>query len=176
MKKQFFPYKCPNCQAEMNAAHVAAALPDAVLVAETARRNGRRQTPHAGPGRPTVVRCPGCEERMTTAELRGHRVPCVRDRLNELQRRNQKIRLSPKDPDPYPPFAIREVSDEEVRFQKLSSGQYLAVELRKVAEIILNPQEQIADIRLLGRVMWDDSIQRWRSVPTLIGRPMTRQI
>jgi hypothetical protein len=29
---------------------------------------------------------------------------------------------------------------------------------------------------LLGRVMWDNSIQRWRFVPTLIGRPMTRQI
>src|SRR5437870_824228 len=114
MQKQSYDYSCVHCHAETNAALVAAALPDDILIAETARRNGRRQRPHAGPGRPTIVRCPGCDEQMTTAELREHRTACVRDRLLALRRKNFRVWLSPKDPDPHPDFLINVVDDELV--------------------------------------------------------------
>ena len=168
---QFFSYACPHCGAKSNATEVAAALPDEVLAAEVARRNGRRQTPHAGPGRPTIVRCPGCDQEMATAELRGHRLGCVSRRLNDLQRVNMDIRLLPKDPDPYPNFRIENASENEVEFHKLSSGQRLTVETRKISEIVVNSDEKIAYVRFQGRVCWDDGIQRWRFRPRSIRRP-----
>ena len=173
MKPQYFRYTCPHCQKETNATQVAASLPDEVLLTETARRNGRKQTPHAGPGRPTVVRCPGCEEEMTTAELLEHRVPCLRDRLKKLPYRN--IQLHPKDPDPYPNFSVTSVSETEVEFEKLSSDQHLKIELRKIAEVTVDSQQECVYIRVLGRVIWDESIQHWRFVPTRIGRPAILQ-
>jgi len=167
-----FTYTCPKCQAEINAACVAAALPDEILRAETARRNGRCQTPHPGPGRPAIARCPGCDAAMSSAELREHRADCVRDRLRNL--RNFKIHLQPKDPDPYPDFMISELGENEVTFQKLSSGQWIDVELQKVAEITPSLQERLARIRLHGRVTWHENIHCWRFTPSVLGRPMLK--
>jgi hypothetical protein len=172
-KAEYFSYVCIHCRAETNATEVAAALPDEVLIAETARRNGRRQTPHAGPGRPAIVRCPGCDGEMSSAELREHRLHCVARRLNDLLRLNLDIRLQPKDPDPYPNFRIRCASEDSIEFVKLSSSQYLTVETRKIAEIAVSSDEKIAYIRLLGRVCWEDSIQRWQFRATVVGRPST---
>lgn len=173
MKKQYFVYKCPDCHSETNATIVAAALPDDVLIAETARRNGRRQTPHAGPGRPPIVRCPGCESQMTTAELREHdRLTCVRDRLLALQQRGFKIWLSPKDPDPYPDFSIQAIEDEAVHFKKRSTPQGpIAIDLRKIAEITDDTVRQIGHVRLLGRLAWDAGSTLWNFEPSRIGRP-----
>lgn len=168
---QYFSYKCPHCLAETNAVEVVAVIDDEILIAETARRTGRRQTPHAGPGRPMIVRCPGCDGEMSSAEMREHRLACVGRRLNELVRQNLNIRLKPKDPDPYPNFRIQKVSEDEVEFLKLSSGQYLTVETRKIAGITVSSEDRIAYLRLLGRVCWEQNIQRWRFKATLVGRP-----
>lgn len=170
-RAEYFSYTCLHCLAKTNAAEIAAALQDEVLFAEAARRNGRRQTPHAGPGRPTIVRCPGCDGEMSSAELREHRLNCVTRRLNDLVELNLRIRLQPKDPDPYPNFRIRSASENEVEFVKVSSSQYLTVETRKIAEITVSPDEKIAYIRLLGRVYWEESIQRWQFRATVVGRP-----
>jgi hypothetical protein len=170
-KPQYFSHTCPHCRAKTNAAEVAATLQDEVLFAEAARRNGRRQTPHAGPGRPTIVRCPGCDAEMSSAELREHRVDCVCRRLNELLQQNVNIRLQPKDPDPYPNFRLEKISENEIELHKLSSGQRLTVETRKVAEITVSVAEKVAYVRLLGRVSWDSGIQRWRFTAPVIGRP-----
>jgi hypothetical protein len=175
MKPQQFFYKCPHCSALTNQVQVASQLHDDVLIAETARRHGRRQTPHAGPGRPAISRCPGCDCEMSTAELREHRTPCVHARLQKLYQKHSKIRLSPKDPDPYPDFAVAMLGEEEVKFEKLSSDQHVPVEIRKIAEITDDGLEDITHIRLLGRIHWDESINRWRFAPTRIGRPSTLQ-
>jgi hypothetical protein len=168
---QYFSYKCPHCHAETNAVEVVTAMDDEILIAETARRVGRRQTPHAGPGRPTIVRCPGCEGEMSSVELREHRLACVCRRLKELVRQNLDIRLQPKDPDPFPNFRIQKVSEDEVEFLKVSSGQYLTVDTRKIADITVSSEDRIAYLRLLGRVCWEHNIQRWRFKATLVGRP-----
>jgi hypothetical protein len=167
---EIFIYTCPNCQTPTSAARVAASLPDEILRSETARRNGSRQTPHAGPGRPVFARCPGCDLEMSNSELREHRVGCVRDRLRKLC--GFKIHLHPKDVDPYPDFVIAKVDESEVEFQKLSSSQCLGIELQKVAEITANLQDRVARIRILGRITWDESNQAWRFTPALLGRPM----
>lgn len=172
MEKQYFGYSCPHCHVETNAAQVAAALPDDVLIAETARRNGRRQTPHAGPGRPTLVRCPGCDETMTTAELRDHRVACVRDRLLALRKKGYRVWVAPKDPDPYPDFSIASVDAEVVHLDKLSTAQVpIPIELRKIAEIAVDDVGRVVRIRLLGRLAWDPVSTLWNFLPSLIGRP-----
>jgi hypothetical protein len=111
---------------------------------------------------------------MSTPELREHRVPCLRERLKEVPHRN--LRLYPKDPDPYPDFLIRDIGADTVEFEKLSSGQRLPVELRKIAEVTFSSQEERTYIRVLGRVTWDERIKEWRFVPSRIGRPMTKQI
>jgi hypothetical protein len=164
-KPQYFPYKCPDCQSTRNAAQVASELDYAVLAAEMARRKGHRQTPHAGPGRSAVARCPGCDTEMSSAELREHRSDCVRGHLSKLM--GFKIHLSPKDPDPYPDFMIESVGNDEVVFEKLSSTQRLPIELRKVAEIMADRGRRIANIRLLGRVVWDG--RAWRLGPARSG-------
>ena len=173
-RSEYFPYKCSLCGSETNAAAVAAALPDEILMAETARRHGRRQTPHAGPGRPPGARCPGCDAEMSSLELRHHRLGCIAQRLKELKRANLKVYLLPKDPDPFPDFGIDAVSETEVEFKKLSSSQSLTVELQKIAEITVNSAEKAASIRLLGRVSWNGPIERWRFDPTILGRPRRR--
>jgi len=172
--QEYYSYKCPHCRVETNAATVVAALPDEVLIAETARRHGRRQTPHAGPGRPSGGRCPGCDIEMSSADLREHRLGCVGQRLKELKRRRYKIRLLPKDPDPYPDFDIERVTNAEVDFQKLSSSQHLSVELQKIAEITIDSAERMVSIRLLGRVRWNENTKQWHFVPTIVGRPRRR--
>ncbi len=171
MQKQYYPFTCSHCGFEQNAASVASQLEDEVLLSEAARRYARKQTPHAGPGRPTLVRCPGCDNEMSSEQAREHRAGCVRDRLEKLKSEGWHYRLSPKDADPYPDFSINQVSDEEVRFYKVSSGQDLPIELRKVAEITCNPIDRTVAIRLLGRVHWEAAIQRWTFQPSRIGRP-----
>ncbi len=159
--QEFFGFVCPKCQAELNAAEVVVVLPDEVLRTEIARRNGRRQTPHAGHGRPTETQCPGCDQTMTTAELRNHRRACVRGRLERLRKENLRIRLYPKDPDPYPDFRILRLTEAEVTFRKRSSDQDLTVALQKIANITPQSGPRIADIELRGRVVWDGNQERW---------------
>ena len=166
-----FLFICPHCNNKTNAAQVAAALPDEILLNEAARRSGRRQRKHAGPGRPTSVRCPGCDCEMSSSELREHRVACVRSKLQEIQHLAFQIRLTPKDPDPYPDFYINQVAETEVEFRKGSNSDHVTVELRKVAEVTLDREGRVAHIRLLGHISWHEDIKRWRFAPSQIGRP-----
>lgn len=173
MKQQpeYFQYKCPHCSNIRNAAEVAAELPGEVLRLASARLNARnRHTFTAGPGRPTTARCPGCSQEMSYADLRAHRVPCVRQELEKL--RGMPIQLLPKDPDPYPNFHIGSVTEAEVEFRKGSNGDCVALDLRKIAEITVSPADKLAYIRVLGRIVWREDIKRWRFAPTAeVGRP-----
>lgn len=174
-QQEVFWFQCPHCGADTKQTEIAAKLDNAVLLPEAARRRGRLQKSHAGPGRPTLSRCPGCDEEMSTAEIRDHRVDCVRKRFAELQNKGYRVHLQPKDPDPYPDFKIANIEKDEVRFQKMSSGQYLDIELRKIAEITADGTDRMINVRLLGQVIWDDSTRRpeWRFVSSRIGRPRT---
>jgi endogenous inhibitor of DNA gyrase (YacG/DUF329 family) len=167
MEPQIFTVDCPHCGGKLNAAEVVKRIPPQVFAAEVASRNGRRQTRHAGPGRPSVVRCPGCDSQMSTAELKEHRPACVRARLGAVRSTNAEVFLLPKDPDPYPAFSIKRIDEETntVEFLKNSAMQYLSIELQKIAEITPAPLERAVYIRLLGRVAWDASIERWRFLP-----------
>jgi hypothetical protein len=173
MKQQleYFPYKCPHCSNVRNAADVAAELPAEVLRLAGARLNARnRRTLAPGPGRPTTARCPGCSQEMSYADLRAHRIPCVRQELERV--RGMAIQLLPKDPDPYPNFYIGSVTETEVEFRKGSNGDCVALHLRKVAEITVSPADKLAYIRVLGRIVWREDIKRWRFAPTAeVGRP-----
>ena len=107
---------------------------------------------------------------MSAAELRDHRIPCIRKELDKL--RGMEIQLTPKDPDPYPNFQLFHLHDGEVEFQKGSNHDIVNVDLRKIAEISINQMERVASVRVLGRIVWHDDIKRWRFVPTApIGRP-----
>lgn len=92
---------------------------------------------------------------------------------NELEKlRGMPIHLSPKDPDPYPNFHILSVNDTEAEFEKASNNNRITVDLRKISEITNNPGDRLAYVRVLGRVVWRDEIQRWRFAPTgAVGRP-----
>lgn len=173
MKQQleYFPYTCPHCSNIRNAADVAAELPAEVLRLAGARLNAHnRHTFAAGPGRPTIARCPGCSQEMSYADLRAHRVPCVRQELEKL--RGMPIQLSPKDPDPYPNFYVGSVGEAEVEFRKGSNDDCVALDLRKIAEITISPADKVAYIRVLGRIVWRAGIKRWRFAPTAaVGRP-----
>jgi hypothetical protein len=115
-------------------------------------------------------RCPGCSQEMSSADLREHRLPCVRDELNKL--RGMTIQLTPKDPDPYPNFRINFIRDGEVEFQKGSNHDVVTVDLRKIAEITINTADRVANVRVLGRIVWRAEIKRWRFAPTgTVGRP-----
>jgi len=168
-EEQCFLFTCALCKGQTNEAHVAAALQDEVLIAETARRIGRKQTPHAGPGRPTLVRCPGCDIEMSAQELRDHRIPCVRERLNKLK--YKKFQLYPKDPDPHPLFMLTGVTEDQADFEKITSGHTLTVELRKIAEIFAGQSEDANYIRVLGRVAWNHDRMLWTFMPSRLGRP-----
>jgi len=169
--QEYFAYKCPHCSVVRNAAEVAAELPDAVLTLAAGRRNARRRRVWLpGPGRPLLTRCPGCSQEMSSAELREHRLPCVRGELRKL--RGVAIQLSPKDPDPNPNFHINDVHDGEVEFQKDSNNDVVTVDLRKIADITISREHQTAYIRLLGRISWHEDVKRWRFAPTgVVGRP-----
>ena len=168
---EFFPYKCPHCSKVRNAAEVAAELPDEVLRLVAGRRNAlRRRTRGAGTGRPILARCPGCSQEMSAADLREHRIPCVREELQRLQ--GMVIQLSPKDPDPYPDFYISRVDETEVTFLKGSNNDNVTVDLRKIAEITRSLPEKRGYVRVLGRIVWHSDIKRWRFEPTApVGRP-----
>ena len=167
---EYFPYNCPHCGAVRNAAHVAAELDDSVFAVEAARRNTRRQTRHPGPGQRASTGRPGCSQQMPSSELRGHRIPCVRSQLAEL--RATPIQLAPKDPDPYPNFRLANVSDMEVTFLKVSNYDQVTVDLRKIAGITVSREDNIAYIRVLGRIAWREDIKRWRFAPNApVGRP-----
>jgi hypothetical protein len=171
MPKEGFWYRCPHCSHERNAADVAKDLPDEVLRQAVGPGVARlRRTRVAGPGRPTVARCPGCSQQMSSADLREHRIPCVRAELEKLRR--WPIQLTPKDPDPYPNFYLHHVGETEVGFEKGSNKDLLTVDLRKIADITVNQTEQMAYIRVLGRIAWHSDIKRWRFDPTsAVGRP-----
>lgn len=168
---EFFTYRCPHCAAVRNASEVAAELPDEVLRLAGGRRNARRRVVRrAGPGRPALARRPGCSQEMPSADLRDHRLPCVRDELQKL--RGMTIQLSPKDPDPHPNFHLNHVRDGEVEFQKGSNHDIVSVDLRKIAEITVSQADRVAYVRVLGRIVWHDDIKRWRFAPTgTVGRP-----
>lgn len=168
---EYFIYKCPHCSNMRNAAEVASELPDAVLRLVAGRRNARRrQVRLAGPGRPTLARCPGCSLEMSSTDLKEHRLPCLREELQKL--RGMAIQLSPKDPDPYPNFYINFIHENDVEFRKGSNNDCVSVDLRKIAEITTSRADQTAYIRVLGRVVWHDDIKRWRFAPTgAVGRP-----
>jgi hypothetical protein len=176
MSTEVFTVECPRCQNRLNATLLAATLPDQVLFVETARRNGRRQTPHAGPGRPTLAQCAGCDVKMSASELREHRGDCVRHRLGDLMRQGLKVRLFPKEPDPYPDFRIESTEGNYVTFQKLSSQQRLEIDLAKIAEMAVDRLAQTLTLRLLGRVIWKEEAKNseWRFIPSRIGRPKVR--
>jgi hypothetical protein len=151
---------------------VAAALPDVIVFTEAARRGGQRQTPHAGPGRPTISKCPGCDTFMSADELREHRTQCTRKRLEELRRNSFKIHLQPKTPDPWPDFMVRKLEGDTVSFEKLSAQSLLTIELQKIADITPDPDRSFALIELRGRVEWDEVGQGWRFAPSRpVGRP-----
>lgn len=107
---------------------------------------------------------------MSAADLRDHRIPCVRAELQRLQ--GTVIQLSPKDPDPYPNFYISRVHETEVTFLKGSNNDNVTVDLRRIADITISPQEKLAYIRVLGRIVWHGDIKRWQFEPTApVGRP-----
>jgi hypothetical protein len=82
------------------------------------------------------------------------------------------IQLTPKDPDPYPNFHLSNVNEAEVEFRKGSNADHVTVDLRKIAEITISREDQLAYIRVLGRIVWRDDIKRWRFAPTAaVGRP-----
>jgi hypothetical protein len=164
-------YKCPFCDKERKASEVAESLPVEILQRVTARRNVslRKRRSVAG-GRPILARCPGCDLKMTAVDLREHRLPCVRERLEKLKGIGRRALLTPKDPDPHPNFSIDMVSHDTVIFHKLSSSQRLTVELQKIAEITDDGQALVR-IRVLGEVRWNDNVSAWEFLPTRIGRP-----
>jgi hypothetical protein len=107
---------------------------------------------------------------MPSAELRDHRIPCVRRELQGL--RGKPVQLAPKDPDPYPNFYIEPLSDDAltVIFRKGSNKDGVSVDLRKIAEITATGEG--AYIRLLGRVVWHADTSSWEFSPTgAVGRP-----
>jgi hypothetical protein len=109
---------------------------------------------------------------MSAAELRDHRIPCVRDVLKNLS--GMEIQVSPKDPDPYPNFHLHYLHENEVEFRKCSNHDMVTVDLRKIAEISINEAERMASVRVLGRIVWRDDIKGWRFAPTApVGRPAT---
>lgn len=169
--KEGYWYKCPHCSHERKAADVAKDLPDEILRHAVGPRIARlRRTRLAGPGRPTMARCPGCSQEMPSADLREHRILCVRAELEKL--RGMPVQFSPKDPDPYPNFYLHHVNETEVGFEKGSNHDLVTVDLRKIAEITVSKAERTAHIRVLGRVAWNDDNKRWRFEPTAaVGRP-----
>jgi len=72
---------------------------------------------------------------MSSAELRGHRIPCVRTKLQEFQHLSFPVRLIPKNPDPHSDFLIKQISQAEVEFRKGSNADHLTVGLQKIAEM-----------------------------------------
>jgi hypothetical protein len=170
---EYFPYTCPDCGSTRNAADVAKELPREVFTQQIRPLVGRlRRRRLAGPGRPTLVRCPGCDDEMTTPELRDHRVACVRKRLRALQQTGYKVWLEPKDPDPYPDFRIERTDDEYAYFDKLSTPQTaIPVELRKIAEIAVDAVNKVVRIRLFGHLSWDSRSTLWSFLPSQFGRP-----
>ena len=107
---------------------------------------------------------------MSSADMREHRIPCVRRELEKLH--GTPIQLVPKDPDPHPNFYMCRVGETEVEFQKGSNHDLVTVELRKIAEITISGANRQACVRLLGRVVWHADINRWRFAPTgAVGRP-----
>jgi hypothetical protein len=172
---EYFAYKCPHCSAVRNAADVAAELSPEVLQLAGARLNARnRRNRIAGPGRPPIARCPGCSQEMSSADLRSHRLPCVRQELEKL--RGMPVQLLPKDPDPYPNFYLGSVDADKAEFRKGSNGDCVDLDLRKIAEIIINRADKSAYVRVLGRIVWREDIKRWQFRPTAaVGRPAARE-
>jgi hypothetical protein len=109
---------------------------------------------------------------MSAAELRDHRVPCIRQELKKLI--GKEFLLSPKDPDPYPTFYIHHIAEDatKVEFHKGSNGSVITVDLRKISEITQRQDGRSVDLRLLGRVIWHADTTTWEFAATAaVGRP-----
>jgi hypothetical protein len=108
---------------------------------------------------------------MSTADLKDHRIDCVRRELKRLM--GNPFQLSPKDPDPHPNFYIHHLPNDaaEVEFHKGSNHDLVTVGLRKIAEITFSKPDKVAYVRVLGRIAWHADIKRWRFDPTQMGRP-----
>jgi hypothetical protein len=109
---------------------------------------------------------------MSAADMREHRIRCVRGELEKL--RGMPVLLTPKDPDPYQNFYLHHVNEAEVAFEKGSNSDLVTVDLRKIAAV--SQADKVGYVRVLGRVNWHDDIKRWRFAPTgAIGRPPLAQ-
>jgi hypothetical protein len=109
---------------------------------------------------------------MSSAELRDHRVPCVRQELQKLI--GKEFHLTPKDPDPHPVFSLNYLgeNDTSVQFEKRSNKSHITVDLRKISEITVRQDGLSVDVRLLGRVIWHADTTIWEFAPTAaVGRP-----
>jgi hypothetical protein len=169
---EFFPYTCPHCSKVRNAVEVARELPEQVLLLTRAGYIARRRKRVAGPGRPKLARCPGCSQEMPTEELRNHRIDCVRRELERL--RGMPVWLSPKDPDPWPDFHLKQIFEDKVEFEKHSNHDCVTIDLRKIADIAISRDDGRGYVNVLGRIVWHDDIKRWRwyFLPTApVGRP-----
>jgi hypothetical protein len=162
---------CPRCRGHISAMSVVALLPDEVIASENARRMGRRQKPHAGPGRPKGARCPGCGRKMKKGAMKEHRADCVGKRLHSMSVRRVKVRIFPSDPSPDPYFVIEDVDEKNFRLRKISNYQYVDIAIRAIADIDEQKREKRAEIRVLGRLNWVAEGRRWRFAASVIGRP-----
>ncbi len=167
---EYFPYQCPHCSLVRNATDVAQELPAEVLLHRTRRLIGsfQRQVPRGTQGGRARLHCPGCAEEMHADDLRGHRIPCVRAKLERLK--DMQFELKPKDPDPDPAFHVYRVGESHVDFKKRSNHDIVTVDLRRIADITIDG-DRTCHIRVLGRVVWHDDGKGWRFTPTAIGRP-----
>jgi transcriptional regulator with XRE-family HTH domain len=78
---------------------------------------------------------------------------------------NQRCRLSSLEPDKYNDFAVRLLDDDDrqITLEKLSSREYVRIPVRRVLEVLpAVPPDDLPTLVLRGRVVWNDSLQRWR--------------
>jgi len=156
---------CPRCNFQFDPVEFAKKLPDAVLIAERARRNSRNPQRRrvAGPGRPKdVARCPSCPGVFTLVEFRDHLVPCLTAKLQNFKSASQRIHVSPMDSTEYRDFHVTEVRAETVTLHKLSNMQDIEVPLRAIREITPAVNNQPSVMTLRGSLRWKEDVQRWR--------------
>ena len=156
---------CPKCKFQFDPVEFAKELPDGVLIAERARRNGRnpRRRRVAGPGRPkNVARCPSCPGVFSLVEFRDHLLPCLTAKLQSFKAVDESIHVNPMDSTDYRDFRVTEVRAETVKLYKRSNMQEIEVPLRAIREITPSVNEQPAVMTLRGSLRWKEDIQLWR--------------
>lgn len=155
---------CPNCNFEFDPVELAKKLPNDVLIAERARRNGLRTRRRvvAGPGRPKdVARCPSCPGIFTLAQFRDHLLPCLTAKLKDFQSTSTRIQVSPMDSTEYRDFHVGEIRSQTVTLHKLSNMQQIEIPLRSIREITPQLNDRQPLITLRGSLRWNNDIQRW---------------